>query len=166
MATDLSKSKYISTCGVNDKTGKTQETPCSLSSVINMWLRFGCQIKFLQNYILSDLLKSKSKFALKVNTANFPYSARPSPLPCSTVDSGCIRDKWLLTHCPFPHPGERPAQGSPQESWEEGMLSRVAPARFREEHQAEGAKFCVSAVATCPLSLIVRKGVTHVSHSQ
>lgn len=113
METDLSKSKYISTCGVNDKAGKTQETPCSLSSVINMWLQFGCQIKFLQNYILSDLLKSKSKFALKVNTANFPYSARPSPLPCSTVDSGCIRDKWLLTHCPIPHLGVRDQHRGP-----------------------------------------------------
>lgn len=171
METGISKSKYISKLGVNDKAGKTQETPCSLSSVINMWLRFGCQVKFPHNYILSDLLKSKSKFALKVNTANFPYSAGPwvhflVPLLTQVVSeiSGCS-----LMALPPLQDGS-PAQVSPQEYWggESAVLSGAwmlqrgtLDWRWRCECKAP-----MQAVAACPLSLIVRKGVTHLSHRQ
>lgn len=119
------------------KLEKTQETPCSLSSVIDMWLRFGCQVKFLQNCILTgDLLKSKSKFASKVNTPNFPHDQRqnPRPLPGSIVDSGSseIRDRGSTAPLAGPNAAPSPRRDTG------GGHCLTAPVCFGGDCQTEG----------------------------
>lgn len=149
------------------KLEKTQETPCSLSSVIDMWLRFGCQVKFLQNCILTgDLLKSKSKFASKVNTPNFPHDQRqnPSPLPGSTVDSGSseIRDRGSTAPLAGPNAAPLPRDTG-------GGHCLTAPVCFGRDNQTEGHDAVRSSV--CRPRLLVsspsaEKGATHLSRRQ
>lgn len=151
------------------KLEKTQETPCSLSSVIDMWLRFGCQVKFLQNCILTgDLLKSKSKFASKVNTPNFPHDQHqnPRPLPGSIVDSGSseIRDRGSTA--PLAGPNAAP---SPRRDTGGGTLSHGTGVLRRgqsDRRPRRGAKLCVKAAAARLLSPSAEKGATHLSRRQ
>lgn len=153
------------------KLEKTQETPCSLSSVIDMWLRFGCQVKFLQNCILTgDLLKSKSKFASKVNTPNFPHDQRqnPSPLPGSTVDSGSseIRDRGSTAPLAGPNAAPPPTgilggdTVSRHRCASEGTIRQKATTRCEALCAGRGCSSCVSlcrerghALVTSPVKL-------------
>lgn len=104
-----------------------------------MWLRYGCQVKFLQNYILTgDLLKSKSKFASKVNTPDFPHNRRqnPSPLPGSTVDSGSSEIRDCGSAAPLAGPD---AAAPPPGILAVGGHCLTASVCCRGDHQTEGS---------------------------